>query len=214
MPRVHPYFKQHPEAPRRRGISRTIALRLQAAIFLRGMNDRGEIVCVWCQAVLTKYDHSIDHYNNVPDDHRPENMLPSCIGCNSARGHAYPTLADANAAMDNFLRELGQTFAAAKRRVEKQLATPIPAGPMKYSPLHQRAIVSIWAPGDPRVAELLAEFLPGQQCKDAKKGTCERGESRLAYTRRTGAERASASRAQKREREEQRRGEPDDFDRF
>ena len=117
--------------------------------------------------------------------------------------------------MDNFLRELGQTYAAAKRRVDQQLKTPIPSGPMKYSPLHERAIVSIWQPGDPRVAELLAEFLPGQQCKDAKKGTCKLGESRLAYTRRTGGERASASRAVKKAREEElRAADPDDFDRF
>ena len=216
MPRRHPYFAQHPDAPRRRGISRTIALRLQAAIFIRGMDDQGNPLCVWCQGVLTPYDHSIDHYNNDSSDHRPENMLPACVGCNSARGHAYPSQADANAAMDNFLRELGTTYAEAMQRVRKQLSTPIPAGPMKYSPLHQRAIVSIWRPGDPRVAEILAAFLPGQKCKGAKnaaqKGACQKGESRLDYTRRTGAERANVSRAKRREQERQDEAEP--FDRF
>ena len=215
MAALHPYFRKNPSAPRRRGMSRNIALRLWAAVFVRGATKDGRIVCAWCTDELSKDDHTIDHFNHNDRDHRPENMLPSCNGCNSARSHSYPTEADANAAMDGYLREKGQTYEAAIRRVREQLATPIPQGQPKYSALHRRAIVSVWAPNDPRIEVVIDAFLPGQGCKDAK-GACELGESRKDYTRRTGAERAALSRTKRREREAEAPtyDDADDFDRF
>lgn len=206
---MHPYFRKHPSAPRRRGISRKIALRLLGAVFVRGFID-GKPACAWCTDVLTKADHSIDHFDMNHRNDSPDNLLPACFGCNAARSHAYSSAEEANDAMDGYLREKGQTFEKAMRRVEKQLATPIPHGAPKFSPTHERAIVSIWAPGDERVDRVLAEFLPGQRCEKAK-GSCEAGESRLDYTRRTGAQRASASREKRRV---QRGSDSDEFDVF
>ena len=169
---------------------------------------------MWCNGHLTKHDHSIDHFDGNIDNDAPDNLLASCVGCNSKRAENYPSQAAANADFDAYLRDKGSNLLAATRRREKQLATPIPHGnarkilvdgtgqfatredfenPKKRKQLgiQERIVVNVWCPDDNEIDEIIHEFLPGG----------EKYEARLDYVRRTGIERARASRERAKENE-------------
>lgn len=52
----------------------------------------GEHACHWCGATVRWAPKGTpgmlvpDHVNGYGDDNRPENLVPSCMGCNTARG--------------------------------------------------------------------------------------------------------------------------------
>jgi hypothetical protein len=52
----------------------------------------GPHACHWCGLVLGWDKMTADHLNAVRDDNREENLVPSCLTCNQARGNALPFL--------------------------------------------------------------------------------------------------------------------------
>ena len=154
---VHPYFRKEPAPRHDRGSSRDISDRLWAAVYVRGDKK-----CVWCDHELTAADHSIDHFDGNRRNNKPDNLLPSHIGCNSKRGETHETQEAANASFDEYLRAKGSSLAAAMKRATKQLRTPIPHGTPRYSKLHRGPVVGAWAPGDARIDAVIKEFSPGK----------------------------------------------------
>jgi len=195
----HPYFRrQDPPKPKhQRGSNRDMSLRLWASIYKRGGKR-----CVWHNQLLTASNHSIDHFDGNRNNNAASNLLPSCVGCNSKRGEEYENQEAANAAFDAYLREKGSSLAAALKRAQKQLSTPIPQGAPRYSPLHKGPVVSIWAPNDPEVDEIIREFLPGKTSNV----------DRLEQTRESGKIRSARSRAKRAEANQAHRQGPTPFD--
>lgn len=53
----------------------------------------GPQTCYWCASQVTWSGDNplvVDHLNDVKHDNRPENLVPSCNGCNRARGWMMP----------------------------------------------------------------------------------------------------------------------------
>ena len=187
-PEYNPY--DHPELfedlaePARRPSNRVMALRLWAAIFVRG-NKR----CVWCDRPLNKDTATIDHYDGNHKNNAPNNLLPA-DRCNTIRAKAFPTQRQARKAFDDYLKTLGSSLNAAEKRARVQLATPIETGkprfilwpPGAHAFQQSRQVInSIWAPGDRRVDKLMERW---------------RGD-RIQRIREKGAERARASRTRR-----------------
>lgn len=195
---AHPYFRKEQAPQHQRGSSRDISDRLWAAVYSRGGKK-----CVWCDQPLTAADHSIDHFDGDRKNNRPDNLLPSHIGCNSKRGETWfsenpkDAQAAADSSFDEYLRAKGSSLRAAEKRAEKQLRTPIPHGTPRYSKLHGGAVVGAWAPNDPAIEEIIREFSPGKVS----------GVDRLTQRREAGKLRSARSR-DKRAREQPRRGGP------
>lgn len=103
-----------------RGSSRTIGVVAQCAVWIRGGK-----VCVWCLRRLRRplpgrhgsASATIDHADGNHGNNARNNLLAACSKCNTARRF--------ESSFITWLRKVGQTYAAGKRRAAKQLVAPL-----------------------------------------------------------------------------------------
>lgn len=118
-----------------RGSSRTIGVVAQCAVWIRGGR-----VCVWCLRRLRRplpgrhgsASATIDHADNNHGNNARNNLLAACSKCNTARRF--------ESSFITWLRKVGQTYAAGKRRAAKQLVMPLDLG-------EGRELAERWHPG-------------------------------------------------------------------
>jgi 5-methylcytosine-specific restriction endonuclease McrA len=146
--------------------NRNMAVRLWASIFVRATPTGASApLCTWCERKLTKprtlesndpmrdSTATIDHLDNDDQNNTPQNMVAACMECNRTRGSVDYRVAAQQITLNQgrkewaaYLRRRGTNANAARSRVGAQIGEHIPRGDMRFSPLHGRAIVSIWAP--------------------------------------------------------------------
>ncbi len=159
---------EQPKEPRAHfgSANRNMAVRLWASIFVRATPTGASApLCSWCERKLTKprtleenepmrdSTATIDHLDNNDQNNSPENLAAACMECNRTRGSVDYRVAAGQITLNQgrkewaaYLRRRGTNASTARDRVMAQIRTPIPRGDMRFSPLHGRAIVSIWAP--------------------------------------------------------------------
>lgn len=123
----------HPMARRATNGSKPVAWEHRVVLFEK--IGPGTHPCHWCSTPVTWGDgHGqgllfADHLNNDPRDNRPENLVPSCCGCNVHRHHPFALVADDEAfvtrqgkrrrAVQRTCEDCGGLFLAVKSEVAK-----------------------------------------------------------------------------------------------